>query len=79
MLRPGKHSHPDQTTLAAATVLLKQLRRKRVVPYDELKAILDRSTRGGAEYLFTPAVSLLHLLDLLEYRPAADSFEYRGK
>lgn len=37
MLRPSKHSHPDQTTLAAATVLLRELRRNRAVKFDDLK------------------------------------------
>lgn len=78
MLRPHKHSHPDQTVLAAATVLLRKLRSRRVVPYAELKLALDRSTTSS-DFLFTPAVSLLHLLGLLEYRPTVDAFEYRGK
>lgn len=78
MLRPSKHSHPDQTVLAAATVLLAELRRRRAVQYTELKAALDRSARGS-DFLFTPALNLLYLLGLLEYHPAADLFEYTGK
>lgn len=77
MLLPNKHSHPDQTVLAAAATLLKELRRKRVVTYDDLKAALDAHVRS-ADYLFSPAVSLLYLLDLVEYRPTVDSFEYVG-
>lgn len=77
MLRPNKHSHPDQTVLAAATVLLRELRRRRAVPYQDLKVVLDKKARG-ADYLFTPAVSLLHLLDLVEYRSTVDAFEYSG-
>ena len=42
MLRPNKYSHPDETVLAAATTLLKELRRSRAVPYDDLKAKLDK-------------------------------------
>lgn len=77
MLRPNKHSHPDQTVLAAATVLLRELRLRRAVPYQDLKTVLDKKTRG-ADYLFTPAVSLLHLLELVEYRSTVDVFEYSG-
>jgi hypothetical protein len=76
MLRPNKHSHPDETVLAASTTLLRELMRKRVVPFDELRTTLDRRVRG-ADYLFTPAISLLHLLGLVEYRPTVDAFEYR--
>lgn len=78
MLLPNKHSHPDETVLAAATLLLKTLRRKRAVQYDELKAVLNRNS-GSADYLFTPAVSLLYLLDLVDYKETIDTFEYSGK
>ncbi|MEU4445462.1 ABC-three component system middle component 8 [Actinosynnema sp. NPDC050801] len=78
MLLPNKHSHPDETVLAAATLLLKALRRKRAVAYDELKAVLEKRS-DSADYLFTPAVSLLYLLGLVDYRKTVDTFEYTGK
>jgi hypothetical protein len=77
MLRPHKHSHPDQTVIAASTTLLRDLRRKRIVSYDTLKGTLDTATRSS-DVLFLPAVSLLHLLGLIEYRATVDSFEYVG-
>ncbi len=77
MLRPNKHSHPDQTALAAAALLLDALRTQRVVGYDSLFKRLDRKT-GTAAFLFGPAVSLLFLLGVVEYRPTVDSFEYVG-
>jgi hypothetical protein len=78
MLRPSKHSHPDQTVLAAATVILRELRRNRAVEFDALKQTLDKRTTGS-DYLFTPAVSLLFLMGLVEYRPTSDLFEYTGQ
>lgn len=78
MIRPNKHSHPDQTVLAAATVVLRELRAKRTVGYDDLKSAID-STLEGSDYLFIPAVSLLFLVGLTEYRASVDSFEYMGK
>lgn len=77
MLTPTKHDHPDGTVLAAATIALGSLREHRVLRYDELKDALDSKVRG-AEYLMTPAVSLLYLLDLVTYHGANDSFEYVG-
>lgn len=77
MLSPSKHSHPDQTVLAAATALLRKLREDRVVPFDELKDALE-PMRTASDYLFTPAVSFLFLAGLVEYRAAADAFEYVG-
>lgn len=76
-LIPGKHAHPDQTPVAASVLLLTELRRKQTVPFDELRASLRKKTRG-ADFLFGPAVDLLFLLGLIEYRPKGDLFEYVG-
>lgn len=75
MLRPSKHANPDQTVVAAATTLLKALRKKRIVSFDELKSSLATQS---PEALFLPAVNFLFLVGLLEYRPVVDSFEYTG-
>ena len=77
MLRPSKHSHPDETVLAATTVLLNELHKKRVVPYEELKNALGKRSEG-VEFLFNPGLSVLYLLGLIDYRPTADVFEYLG-
>lgn len=77
MLTPHKHSRPDDTVLAAATVLLAALRSGRVVSYDSLRSKLAKKSRSS-DYLFTPAIDLLYILGLVEYRPTVDSFEYVG-
>ena len=79
MLLPNKHSHPDRTVLAAAAILLRELRRKRIVGFDDLIRVIVPTTGPSAEVLFLPAVSLLHILGLVEYHAAVDSFEYRGE
>lgn len=78
MLRPGKHSDPDQTIIAAATTLLRALRKKQVVPFDELKKALETSSQSP-ESLFLPALNFLFILGLVEYRALVDSFEYLGE
>ena len=78
MLLPSKHAHPDQTVLAAAVVLLRGLRKQRIVGFDDLLLMLRPSTGSGSEFLFTPAVSLLFVLGLVEYHGVVDSFEYTG-
>ncbi|AQA20597.1 hypothetical protein BTZ20_5108 [Rhodococcus sp. MTM3W5.2] len=42
---------------------------------------MDHCRKHGArvDYLFTPAVSLLYLLGLVEYLPKADAFEWNRK
>ncbi len=78
MLSPTKHSDPDRTVLAAATTLLRALRKKRIVSFDELKQSLTAGSQSP-ETLFLPAVNFLYLLGLVEYRPVVDSFEYVGE
>jgi hypothetical protein len=79
MLRPTKHSHPDRTVIAVATFVLRALRRRRVISYDDLKRLVAKKSGSDTEVLFTPAVALLYLLGLLEYQATADAFEYRGQ
>lgn len=79
MLRPTKHSHPDRTVIAVATVMLRALRRRRVIGYDDLKALVSKKSGSDTEVLFAPALSLLFLLGLLDYQATVDAFEYRGR
>lgn len=74
-IRPGKHSHPDQTVVGVALLLLGRLKRVRAEAYDDLLARVRKQVRG-ADQLFLPALDLLFLLGLLEYRPKTDSIEY---
>jgi hypothetical protein len=78
MLSPSKHSDPDQTVLAASTTLLRALRKKRIVSFDELKASLMANSQSP-ETLFLPAVNFIYLVGLVEYRAVVDSFEYVGE
>jgi len=79
MLRPSKHAHPDRTVVAVAVVVLNALRKRRVLSYDDLKSLVDKKSGPTSEVLFAPALSLLFLLDLLEYQATVDAFEYRGQ
>lgn len=77
MLRPTKHSHPDQTILNLAAILITRLRTQRLEAYSNLFQLAKKRVVGG-DVLFLPAVNFLFLLGLLEYRPKTDSFEYTG-
>jgi hypothetical protein len=77
MLRPSKHSHPDQTVVNVAVLLLGKLKMERVAEYDGLRKYLRRRVRGS-EFLFLPALNFLYLLGLVEYRPKTDTIEYLG-
>jgi hypothetical protein len=77
MLRPSKHSHPDKTILHVAVLILKRIKSRRLEEFEALKAFVAKGVIGGAT-LYLPALSLLYLLGLLEYRPKTDSLEYVG-
>ena len=75
MLRPGKHSHPDQTVVGVAVLIAARLKRQRIERFDALRGhVRSRVTNGHV--LFLPALSLLYLLGIIEYRPKTDSLEY---
>lgn len=77
MIRPTKHSHPDKTVVSASTVLLRRLRNKRSASFDDLRGFLVKH-EPDASSLFLPAMNLLFLLGLTEYRQKNDTFEYTG-
>jgi hypothetical protein len=77
MLRPTKHSHPDRTVVNVSALVLTHLKSRRLEEYDALRKYVKKSVKGG-EFLFLPALNLLYLLGLVEYRPKTDAFEYVG-
>jgi len=78
MLRPTKHSHPDRTVINVSLLLLTHLKTRRLDHYDSLRNHAKKVVRGG-DVLFLPALNLLYLLGLIEYRPKTDSVEYVGQ
>ena len=78
MLRPTKHSHPDRTAVGVACIILTHLRMQRVAEFSQLRR-LARNSSKGSDVLLLPALNLLFLVGMIEYRPKIDSFEYTGK
>jgi len=72
-----RHTHPDHTIVAAATVILEKLRKSRIEPFPDLHDYLAEK-KSGAEVLFPSALNLLFLLGAVEYRSKIDSIEYIG-
>ncbi len=77
LLRPSKHSHPDRTVINVVHLLLPRLRSKRIEEFDELRGFVKKSVKSG-ESLFLPALNVLYILGLIEYRRKTDSIEYLG-
>lgn len=77
MLRPKKHSHPDQTVVNVALILLTRLRKRRLEGYAALRTHVKKAVSGG-DVLFLPALNFLFLLGLIEYLTKTDAVEYVG-
>ena len=77
MLRPTKHSHPDRTVIYASMLILTRLKECRVEEFYVLRKHIKRSISGG-DVLFLPALNLLFLMGLIDYRPKTDAVEYLG-
>lgn len=77
MLAPTKHSHPDRTVVNVALLLLERLRARRVEGYDQLRRYVRNAVIGG-DVLLMPALNLLYVLGLVEYRAKTDALEYVG-
>lgn len=77
MLRPTKHSHPDRTVISVSLMLLARVKTLRVEEYDAFHKYAKKKVSGG-DVLFLPALNLLYLLGLIEYRQKTDSLEYVG-
>lgn len=75
IIRPTKHSHPDKTVIYASFLMLKELKKKRLVPYSKLLTLVKDNITSG-EYLFVPALNFLFLLGLVEYQPKTDMLEF---
>ncbi|WP_339343430.1 ABC-three component system middle component 8 [uncultured Psychrobacter sp.] len=55
--------------------MLKELKKKRLVPYSKLLTLVKDNITSG-EYLFAPALNFLFLLGLVEYQPKTDMLEF---
>ena len=75
MMRPTKHSHPDQTIINVSLLLLSKLKKSRLDKYDTLRNYAKKNVIGG-DVLFLPALNFLFLMGLVEYRPKTDIVEY---
>lgn len=77
MLRPSKHSNPDQTVIYTSALLLNIFHKSRVNSYETLRLAVRKKVKGG-DFLFVPTLNFLYLLGLIEYYPKTDTIEYVG-
>ena len=78
MLAPEKHLDLDTSVLRVSSLMLKELQKKGVVELEKLRGLVRRRAGDDAELSFSPSLSLLFLLGLIEYHLKNDTVEYRG-
>jgi hypothetical protein len=69
--------HPDRMVMHVSLLLLARLETCRVDKYNILRTFAKKAVAGG-DVLFLPALNLLNLIGLINYRPETDVVEYVG-
>jgi len=78
MLKPDKHTNPKLSIINIAGLIIKELKQKEIVTYDELLTSLINQTNESAKEVFLHANSFLFLLDRIEYIQNLDSLRLKG-
>lgn len=76
MLTPKKHLDLDSSVIRVAAFVLLELKRRRVVELEKLRAYSVRRAGENADVSFIPSLSFLFLLGRLAYHPQNDTVEY---
>lgn len=76
MLRPTKHTSPRLSVLHGASVMLNEIRQKRILSYNELLERLRKSLGNDFEPDFPAYAAFLYLLGKVNYAEKTDSFIY---
>lgn len=76
MLRPTKHTNPKLSVLHGASLILHEVRQRRIVSHDELLERLRKSLGDDFEPDFPIYLAFLYLLGKVNYAEKTDSFIY---
>jgi hypothetical protein len=73
----ANNGQPDRMLINVSLLLLARLETCRVDKYNILRTFAKKAVAGG-DVLFLPALNLLNLTGLINYRPETDVVEYVG-
>ena len=76
MLQPNKHLDLDQSVLRVSAIILSELGRRRILPFESVRKLVGRRIGDDADIVLMPAINLLFLLGRLKYHLKTDAFEY---
>ncbi len=78
MLTPKKHLDLDASLLRVSSIMLKELDKKGIVPFEQLRSLVVRRVGTNGDLVFLPALDFLYLLGRVEYHEKNDTLEYRA-
>jgi len=74
MITPDKYMDLSNSVIKIAAYALKYIKKKKTIKYDALyKNMLKLFSSEALKYSFTPSLSFLFLLDLIEYDKNSDT------
>ncbi|WP_407667902.1 ABC-three component system middle component 8 [Oceanicaulis alexandrii] len=76
MLSPAKHLDLDRSALRVSSVILSELKRRRVVSFDAVRKLVANRIKDDSDFVLMPALNFLYLIGRVDYHPKTDSFEY---
>jgi len=79
VLRPDKHLNPRLSVIHIGGLIIKALKDRGMLKFDELLSILIDQTDPRVKEVFLLAISFLFLLGKVQYHRKIDSFELSGQ
>jgi H+/gluconate symporter-like permease len=76
MFIPSKHTNLELCPLRISSFLIKIIKKKRMIAYEEVVQTLIKKFGEDVLIVFIPSISIMYLLGLVEYNSFSDSFEY---
>ncbi len=78
MLTPKKHLDLDTSLLRVASIILRELHKKSIVEFEQLRGLIARRVGANGEFAFLPALDFLFLMGKVEYHLHNDTLEYKA-
>ena len=77
MLKPDKHTNPVLSVINIAGLIIKEIKNDEIVSYNDLLASLKNQTSDSVKNVFHYSLSLLYLMDTVEYIPDLDALRLK--
>jgi hypothetical protein len=79
MLTPKKYLNLDVSVLRVSSLMLNELRKRKVIEFERLRAIVLKRVGGDGDLAFLPALNFIYLLGKVDYHLKNDTLEYRAE